>query len=190
MTGHLTDQTLALLAGGDLSGFAAWRARRHVQNCQICRLALEEFASTAKAVREAANELPPTVQWDSLSREMYANIRVGLEASECVAPPVSRPEPFGWRPAVALASLMIVVATGWYLSASRLAPKPFASLKTESASVELTPTGVELRQGAQGFALLNPRGNRVTYSVGSQGAQARYVDSETGQVTITQVNLE
>lgn len=193
MKGHLSDETLALLAGGELTGFAAWRARRHVGRCEICRLVLEEMEVVRGSFRNAAEELPPGVNWTRLSREMQANIRVGLEASECVAPVAPKAEPLGWRPAVALASLMIVVVTGWYLNASRLVPKPFASVKGEpaadAASVELTPTGVELRQGSQGFALLNPRANRVTYSVGSASAQARYVDVETGQVTITQVTL-
>ncbi len=190
MKGHLSDEALALHAAGDLSWFAAFRARRHVDGCEICRLALAEFSESRQALRDAAAELPPNVKWELLAREMHANIRVGLEASECVAPRIAPPERLGWRPAVVIASVMMVVATGWYLSMSRLAPKPFASVESPSASIELTPAGVELRQGNYGFALLNPRANSVTYSVGARGAQAQYVDLETGQVTIAKVSLE
>jgi hypothetical protein len=190
MKRHLSDEILALHAAGDLSWWAAFRARRHVGNCDICRLGLAEFSESRQALRDAGNELPPTVNWDLLSHEMHANIRVGLEASECVAPRIQPPERLGWRPAVVIASVMMVVVTGWYLSMSRLTPKPFASVESPSASIELTPAGVELRQGNHGFALLNPRANTVTYSVGAQGAQAQYVDLDTGQVTIAKVSLE
>lgn len=190
MKGHLSDEILALHTTGDLSWFRAFGVRRHAASCEICRLALAEFSESRQALRDAASELPPEVNWDYMSREMFGNIRVGLEASECVAPRIQPPEALGWRPAVVIASVMMVIATGWYLSMSRLTPKPFASVKSSSASVELTPAGVELRQGNQGFALLNPRANSVTYSVGAKGAQTQYVDLDTGQVTIAKVSLE
>lgn len=190
MTGHLNDETLALLAGNDLGMIETWRANRHIAHCQICRMALDEFKAARTDLEEAANELPPGVNWTHLSREMHGNIHVGLEAAECVAPAPYSSEPLGWRATIAFASLVTVVVVGWYLSVPRFVPRPLASVASDSAVVEATPAGVELKQGAQGFTLLNPRANHVTYSVDTTGARAQYVDTETGQVTISHVSLD
>ncbi len=190
MIGHLSDETLALLAGEDLTGFSRWKARHHIRKCQICRLALEEFQRTRKEFAWAADDLPPGLNWNQLSREMRANIHVGLEAAECVTPPRVSSEPVGWRATIAFASLATVVLVGWYLSVPRFIPRPFTSVTADSRVVEATPAGVELKHGAQGFTLLNPRTDHVTYSVDVAGARAQYVDMETGQVTITHVSLD
>lgn len=190
MKGHLSDETLALLAGNDLDRFAEWKARRHLTNCQICRLALDEFVTARESFQTAGQELPPDVNWARLSQEMHANIRVGLEAAECVSIAPQRSEPIGWRATIAFASLAIVVLVGWYLSVPRFVPRPFASVTSEWAIVEATPAGVELKHGEQGFTLLNPRANHVNYSVDTKGARAQYVDTETGQVTIAHVSLD
>jgi hypothetical protein len=190
MSRHLTEQQLALAAGGDLNGWEAWRLNRHLGQCGVCRSALAEMIAVRGAIRDASDELPSGVDWSFLASEMRANIRVGLEAGECVAPVGVRPEPLSWRPAAAFSALTAVVLIGWYLSIPRLTPKPFASVNAGTAVVEATPSGVELKHGAQGFALLNPRANRITYSVDSQGARAQYVDVETGQVTIANVALD
>jgi hypothetical protein len=186
---HLSQHTLALLAGGDLGRFAAWRAHRHLRACAECRSGLAAFEHARRELRGAAGELPPGVNWERLSREMTANIHVGLEAAEAVAPRRATPR-LDWRAAVAFASLTAVIVTGWVMNAPRLVPQPFASVSSGAATVELSPAGVEWKQGAQGFAFLHPRSNRVSYSVGSGGAEARFVDVETDQVTITHVSLE
>lgn len=186
---HVSQNTLALLAGGDLGRFRAWRAHRHLRVCADCRLELAAFKQARQELRSAAEELPPSVNWERLSREMTANIHVGLEAAEAVAPRrvASR---LDWRAAVAFASLTAVIVTGWVMNAPRLVPQPFASVSSGAAIVELSPAGVEWKQGAQGFAFLHPRSNRVSYSVGAGSAEARFVDVETDQVTITHVSLE
>jgi hypothetical protein len=186
---HLTEEQLALMAGGDLRGWERWRAVRHLEGCETCRMANSELIATRAAVRDAGGDLPAGLDWAGLEREMQANIRLGLAAADCVTP-ATAPEKIGWRAGVAMASLTIVVLTGWYLSAPRFVARPFASVSQGSAVVEATPAGVELKHGPQGFTLLNPRANRVTYSVDSQGARAQYVDMETGQVTITNVALD
>ncbi len=190
MTGHLSDEKLALMAGNDLNGVALWLAKYHLQRCEICRMALDDFRLAREEYRWAAQELPPGVSWGSLSREIRANIHVGLEAAECIAPQPEKDQPVGWRAMVAVASLATVVMVGWYLSVPRLIPRPFTSVTSNSLVVEATPAGVELKQGAQGFTLLNSRTDHVTYSVDTTGARAQYVDMDTGQVTITHVSLD
>lgn len=190
MIGHLSDEKLALLAGDDLKGFSRWTAHRHIHHCEICRMALDEFKATREEFRWAAGDLPPGVNWNRLSAEIHANIHVGLEAAECVTPAPQSSEPIGWRATIAFASLATVVLVGWYLSVPMMIPRPFASVTSDSFVVEATPAGVELKQGAQGFTLLNPRTDHVTYSVDTTGARAQYVDMDTGQVTITHVSLD
>ncbi len=185
---HLTEEQLALGAGNDLQGFDRWRADRHLRRCPTCRMAYSELVAARASVKEAATELPDGVNWDALERDMRANIRVGLAAAACVTPERT-PERLDVRAAVAFAALTIVVLTGWYLSMPRFVPRPFASVTDRGAVVEATPAGVELKHGPQGLVLLNPQVTRVTYSVDTQGAQARYVDQESGQVTVTQVTI-
>jgi hypothetical protein len=186
---HLSPTMLALMAGRDLGGFAAWRAQRHLDRCTKCRASVSEIQASRSKLKDAAGELPPGVNWDRLSSEMRANIHVGLEAAEAVAPVFGRPH-LDWRAAVAFACLVAVVLTGWVMNVPRFVPQPIASVSSGSATVELSPSGVELKRGGQGFAMLHPRSNRVSYSVGTEGAEARFVDMETDQVTITHVSLE
>jgi hypothetical protein len=54
--------------------------------------------------------------------------------------------------------------------------------------LEATPQGIELRQGDRAFSVQHPDARDVTYSVSVEGAlRARYIDSETEQVTIAHV---
>jgi len=186
---HLSEEQLALRAGGDLRGLELWLANRHLGRCATCRMAHSELVAARAAAREAADELPAGVDWPTLERTMRGNIRVGLAAAECVTR-VAPPERVGWKVTAAFASLTLVVLTGWYLSLPRLTPRPFASVAAGGAVVEATPAGVELKHGPQGFMLLHPQAQRVTYSVDTRGARAQYVDVDTGQVTITNVALD
>ncbi len=186
---HPRREMLALFAGGDLRGFAKWRVRRHAAGCAECGVSVEKFREARTALATAADELPPGLDWEPLAREMRANIHVGLEASEAVAPVIAR-SPLGWRAGIAFASLAAVVVIGWVLSVPKLIPSPLASVSSGGSTIELSAAGVEWKQGLQGFALLHPRANRVAYSVDAGGAEARFVDVETNQVTITHVSLE
>ncbi len=190
MTPHPSDQALALLSGGDLRGIAAWRTRRHVSACSQCAAKIAEINTARDALREAASELPPGVDWQSLSSEIRANVAVGLEAGEAVASLGPRPARLDWRMAIALASLAAVVVAGWVLSVPKLKPRPFATVASGSSAIEVSPAGVELKRGEQGITLLHPRANRVSYNIGPDSAEARFVDVDTGQVTITHVSLD
>src|ERR1051326_7743532 len=82
MTTHPHETVLALFAGGDLGTWQRWRVERHVASCAMCRQEVAEFSELRAAVPGMVG--PPEVSWTRLAVEMRANIRLGLEAGECV----------------------------------------------------------------------------------------------------------
>ena len=186
---HPSQATLALHAGGDLGRLAAWRTARHLANCDQCREEVAAFSDLREIVPEL-NEIPD-VPWSRLSAEMKANIRLGLAAGECVRTgdlPKRRSVFSGARAAVALASVVALLVTGLMLER----PMPNAVLpRSEGIVVQTTPNGIQVREGGQALRLMHPGAEHVTYTVGAQGSmRARYVDPETGYVTINNVYVE
>jgi hypothetical protein len=200
---HAADIDLALYASGDL---ALWRralAALHVRACEECRARLAAFREDRERLRESAGDLPDGVHWERLSAEMTANIRVGLAAGECVAPRVRKtPAALPWKPAAVAAGVAALVMGAWWLNmpasdtqalsrvwqglrhGGRLA-MPAADLSTV---VEASSEGVELRENGSALGIEQAGSRPVTFSVSAQGsASARYVDDDTGQVTITSV---
>ncbi len=152
------------------------------------------------------DELPSGVNWDRLSAEMAANIRVGLAAGECVAPRAPRfAIPAGWRITGAVAGLCAVVVLAWWLNTPAAqtaslgrAMKALAHgrewqvrqmLLDEGASlVQASADGIEVRENGSALTLSQKGARPVSVSLNTQGsARARYIDSDTGQVTITSV---
>jgi hypothetical protein len=189
---HPSEATLALHAGKDLGALARWRIERHLAGCDGCRDEVEAF----RAAREIAPELAeaPEIAWNRLAAEMKANIRLGLSAGACVP---GEPEPVhlhpvrGFRPALAAASLVVLAGAGILLER----PRPQAQLaKQEGVVVQRTADGIQVQEGGRGFGLLHTAvrdAREVTYTVGAQGSmRARYVDPETGNVTINNVYAE
>jgi hypothetical protein len=175
-----------LYAGGDLGMFDNWRVRGHVRGCPQCNAEVEAFRSAGHALRGEAHELPREVNWNRLAAEMKANIRVGLAAGQCVGPDPQAVQPAGWRVAVVLASMALVMVSGWWLQL----PKPPAAELAHAQGIVLdsTESGVRLQEGEGALTLMNPGSNSVMVSVSMEGSlRARYVDSETGQVTINNV---
>ena len=145
------------------------------------------------AAREILPELAatPEVAWNRLAAEMKANIRLGLAAGECVRAedlPAAVAPPFaGARALVAFASVIVLVAAGLVLERPAEAPGagPF-----QGSEVRATANGIQVRGGGGALQILNAgvEANEVTYTPGAQGSmRARYVDSETGYVTVTDV---
>jgi len=177
---HPSETILALWAAGDLGFWRSLRIRRHVTGCAHCRREAGAFETALNALRQAAGEMPDEVQWNRLAPEMKGNIRVGLVADECVAPPAVPETRLAWRTAATLAAVVAVMVAGWLLQPPR--PRP------EGIVLEATDQGIELRQGDRALGLRHPNAGDVTYSVSGQGVlRARYVDTETGQVTIQNV---
>lgn len=188
---HPSQANLALQAGDDLGFFARWRVERHLRQCDRCREALESYQVTRQILPDLAEI--PEIPWNRLAAEMKANIRLGLEAGECVRlgdPPLRETRWFtGARTAVALASIAVLLVTGAVLERPVPAPTPVAD---EGMVVQATENGNGIQAGRSGQALrlMNPA-QRVLYSTDAQGSmRARYVDPETGYVTINNVYAE
>jgi hypothetical protein len=183
---HPSQATLALQAGGDLGFFARWRTERHLADCDRCREELEAFQVTRQILPDLAEI--PEIPWNRLAAEMKANIRLGLEAGECVRasdPPMRETRFFtGARAVVALASIAVLLVTGVVLE------RPVPAMADEGMVVQATGDGIQIGRGGQALRLMNPS-QRVIYSPNAQGSmRARYVDPETGYVTTNNVYAE
>jgi anti-sigma factor RsiW len=191
---HPPDETLALYAGSDVDLWTRFRIGRHLGRCERCSRHVEEFRGMRDFLETEQGELPRAVEWGRLAAEMKANIRLGLAAGECVSPAEPDRIRIPWRtPAVALPLLLIIIA-GWILQSV----PPLKSVRAPGAVVEATgvvldggPAGIGVEQDGRGFRLLHPRAaDSIVYSVGSESVNARYVDADTGQVTISHVYAE
>lgn len=193
---HPNQATLALHAGGDLGPFARWRTSRHLAHCERCR----EEMTAYSGIREVLPELGamPEIPWNRLSAEMKANIRLGLEAGECVRindAPLRKSLFPGARPAVALATLGALLVTGLLLEhpmpRPNFAPDTPYSVPFDGVVVQSTKYGIEVGEGRQHLQLRHLGASSVTYSVDAQGSmRARFVDPKTGYVTINNVYVE
>jgi hypothetical protein len=186
--GHLKETTLALHASGDLGWFAAWKAERHLASCERCRAEVDSFREMREALPEIA-ELPD-LQWNRLAAEMRANIRLGLAAGECVREADEtevEPSPLfnTARAVLAFAGVFTLVVTGLVLQGSG-PQKVFAAEPMAHA----TANGVEMRAGNQGIELMHDGAQSVINTVSTQGIGARYMDPQTGLVTMTKVYVE
>ncbi len=209
MNGHVKETDLALYASGDVSLWQRAAIHLHVRRCERCREVVGEFRTDTKALREASAGLPEGLDWPRLSAEMTANIRVGLEAGECVAPRKSRRAipatiPQRWRP-VALASvvatvLTVMLAGAWWLNVPAQDTQALnramhsilhgrsAMSDERGAVIEASSDGIELRKDGGALGVSQDAARLMTVSVSTQGsASAHYVDQDTGQVTITSV---
>jgi len=181
---------LALHAGEDLGAFARWRTARHLSRCEECRNEIAAYERMRNILPELAET--PEIHWNRLAAEMTANIRLGLAAGECVrraADSYRRPRLTGFRAAVAFASMAALVAAGITLEH----PSPAPAETAVGMIAEATPDsgGIQMREGSQAFRLLHSGAAKVTYSAGAQGSmEARYVDRETGYVTVNRVDVD
>ena len=101
--------------------------------------------------------------------------------------------PAGWRgPAIVLPVLLLIVIAGWILQSLRL---PSARLPCGAGGGPTVTTwcwtrfgGRRCRSDGRGFTLLSREPRTCLFPVrGEAAVRARYVDSETGQVTISHV---
>jgi hypothetical protein len=197
---HPSEAELALHAGGDLGWLKQKLTARHLRNCGTCQATVVEFSELRPAVRDL-----PELPWNSMASEMSANIRLGLEAGECVAGGrTAREWSFGkpslgnreiaW-PRLALASLILfaMAGVGYILQhpiqggAPGLLSTSQNSIQANGMLMEASENGLQVNEAGHTLRLLNTSGNSVSRSVGSRGELgARYLDSN-GYVTISQV---
>jgi len=182
---HLTEADLAVYAGGEVGLWGRLRTARHLKYCAGCARLVRDFRALRDWTR-AQNQLPEGVDWLQLSAEMKANIRVGLAAGECVAAPAAARGRL-WRPAVVLPVLLVMVL-GWWLQSWPPPPVPAAErIVPAGPVVRAKADSIEVEQDGHALALLYPRAAQVTLTASGQGLRARYVDAETGYVTISHV---
>jgi anti-sigma factor RsiW len=185
---HPNQATLALHAGGDLGPLRRWLTARHLDRCAACRDEVAGYNEMRELLPELA-ELPE-ISWNRMAAEVKANIRLGLEAGECVRSgdmPLRRASMSGWRAVVAFASVVMLV--GGCLVLERPAPMVAHAAET---SVESTREGIQARNGDEHLlGLMNGGAQKVTYTLDAQGSMgARYIDPETGSVTINTVYVQ
>ena len=195
---HPSIENLALHSGGELPWWPRMTVRRHVNGCAQCQAEVALFGETAAAVRAETGEMPAGVQWDRLAGEMRANVRVGIAASDAISSygavnDAGPAQGMSWRMAVLTAGFVFMLSVGYWLNASKRSEQLAAMRLPDPIVAEVSERGVGMSDGSKGMELqgpkTNPRASIMTVStLGSAGA--RYVDEETGQVTVNHVYVE
>lgn len=214
MKKHPNELDLAALAGGDLSFFRRLRVNGHLRSCETCQDRVAGFRDLRGELTQLETPELNELNWDSLALEMRANIRLGLEAGECVREPKA-PRLVSPGLIVAFASLILLVGAAFFLQDHRQLPvsplahnpfisgpfasaqpvpgaKPFVSVPDYRVPViETSLQGVEMRSGEHSFAFLNHEGGAVNQTVSAEGAiRSRDIDGDAGTVTIRDVYLQ
>jgi hypothetical protein len=149
---------------------------------------------------------PAGLNWSRLAAEMSANVRLGLEAGECVAPRTrTQALGSGWRVAAALAGLTVLLVSAWWLNMPRAESvalgrvvqkiaraRPWqggiSALEDRGPLVEISAAGIQLLQNGGTLGMSQGKDRPVDVTLSVQGsARARYIDADTGQITITGV---
>ena len=204
MTGHFSETDLALFVSGDQSLWRGAVVRFHIARCERCRHLAQEFRDDRDRVRRIASELPASLDWDRMAAEMTANIHLGLSAGECVAPRRRKSPVMSWRPAAIMAGAAVMLAAGWWLNMPPSTTKALGRALTAVVRgpgalnargdetgmvVSANDKGIELRENGTSLGISQGSAPPLSVSVSVQGsASARYIDTETGQVTITSVS--
>jgi hypothetical protein len=196
---HPRVETLALYATGDLPWRLRWRTGSHIRYCAGCEQQVLLFRSAAAELKREAETQTLTgfeaiADWTRLEREMLGNIAVGVAAARCIDK-VGGARALLTKGALAAALLALFIA-GWathipgeqtaHLAASLR--NVFGLQRPQAAGpiVETTPEGIAVRAQGATLTILHPR-SAVVSLTGASAVGARYVDEETGQITITNV---
>lgn len=183
MIKHPSEATLALFTGGELGRFARWRVGHHVEECDDCRRQVAGFAKLREEVRDAGEV--PELDWNRLAVEMKANIRLGLEAGECVSRRSLPRAVFSLRALAACTSLAALLVVSLLLE--QPTPRVEKVKAPDATVIEAASDGIQLKQGEQTLILKNGSARDVNYLATGDTMRARYVDADTGQVTINNV---
>jgi hypothetical protein len=196
---HPSAEILALYLRGDLPLFARVRLRRHVSQCLECDTQLALFASAhAELKRESSDQtltaFEAIADWKRLEREMLGNIGVGLAAARCIEK-VGRKHVWLGRVSVAVAAFALLIL-GWI---AHIPSQDTGRVETvirrilgldrpmiAGTVVQGTPEGISVKTQQATLTILHPASAVVSVS-GDSAMAARYVDEDTGQVTITNV---
>jgi hypothetical protein len=191
---HPGEDILALHSSGDLDFKDRLRVALHIRGCSTCREHVANHKSLqADLASLRATSSDPLGDWDRLSEEMTANIRLGISAAECVGPASRRTSRFAgffWNPAVMAAGAFALLTGAFLLNMPLDRIERLWHLRDHSGLVlESTASGIEMRR--DGRALISVHHpDRKSHDVAANldgSMSAGYVDDETGQVTIINV---
>jgi hypothetical protein len=191
---HPGENILALHASGDLDLRDRLRVALHVRGCGACSRQVANYQSLrADLASIQATSDERLSDWDRLSEEMTANIRLGISAAECVGPARKGRSYFAgffWNPAVMAAGAFVLLTGAFLLNMPLDRIGRLWHLKDQSGLVlESTSSGIEMRR--DGLAVISVHHpDRKSHDVAANldgSMSAGYVDDETGQYTIINV---
>jgi anti-sigma factor ChrR (cupin superfamily) len=183
---HPPETSLALFASGDAGPIEQWRIQRHVGACGECRESVAKYSALRSEITDAG--APADISWNKLAAEMRANIRLGLEAGECVNPPARHVRFFGARSLAACGSLAVLLVAALWLE--RPVPRVAQKQDADQIVLESTSSGIQVTEGGQTLGLLHGRARSVDTFASGVAMRARYVDADTGNVTINNVYVQ
>lgn len=240
MARHPEARELALYVSRDLSAWRNFAVGRHVSICSSCRREAALLGNASSAFAVEVDLIPGGVEaWDRLSAEMRANIRLGVEAGECVgASPAAFAElsedpsqPTGWyagwnparwwnssqfgelmhldanwvRVSSAIAAVVLISAGIWWWQRDERASfkqyfssesaVPAQTLIDDSVGGDVVfrtvADGLVVERGGRSLTLAHTGRAATGLTVSLTGSMtAKYVDDDTGQVTIHHVYAE
>lgn len=196
---HPKPTELALYATGDLPLLQRVALRWHLRSCASCRNELTELGRAiidvqSGAVRQAMS-IAPVLDWSALEREMVGNIGVGLAAARCIDK-VGTHRNVLWRGALLVSVLAVLFTLGWFThvpgeqnqhllgSVERLFHRDLSPSARFAVRAETQQLG--LGTGAAGITFFHPPALN-TASYGDSQLDVRYLDEETGEVTLLTV---
>lgn len=196
---HPGPEVLALYFRHDLPLTTRWRLGRHIKRCAECGHQVLLFASAhAELSREAQQQtltgFEAIADWPRLELEMLGNIAVGVSAARCIEK-VGHKRVWIVRCSLAAAfSALFVVGWVTHIPGSEthqittsvrrlfgMGPPPFAGTILQN-----TADGIAVQTRDATLTILHPSSAVVTVS-GSSAMSARYVDEDSGEVTIAKV---
>ena len=200
MSFHPSPEVLALFSRSDLTLLQRFQVRRHVARCEDCDRQVSLFrASASELKRQARTEtltgFEAIADWSRLEREMEGNIVVGLAAARCIDP---KNRSRGFYVKAGFASGMgVLFALGWVTHVSNEQSVQIYTAvvnmfggshrhENQGPILRSQPDGIVVGSQESSLTILHPASAVVSVSGGSS-VEARYVDDETGQVTITSV---
>jgi hypothetical protein len=143
---------------------------------------------------ETLTSFEAIADWNRLEREMLGNIAVGVAAARCVDK-VSRGHGIVWHSAFAAGMAALFVA-GWLTHIPKDETHHLVSAlgqffgwerpQMDGTVVRTTPDGITVRTESATLTIMHPPSAVLSLS-GASSVAARYVDEQTGQVTITKV---
>ncbi len=203
---HPDETRLSLLAGGEAGFWERQALGRHLRRCEACRSIAESFRHLRAELRSESDRMPPGVNWDRLAAEMKANIHVGLAAGECVGgvPRFGAAWASWWKPAAAVAGLLFILISSFLMNVPREQQQSLGRgiARFWSAGIprgleravylEADRTGIQVKENGAALTIMPPAlqagAAPPIVSVSTQGSiRARYIDDDTGQITITNV---